>query len=78
VLPGHQCAIVRDTSEVYAVDLTCTHLGCTVTAARDGFVCPCHGSRFGADGQVARGPATACLKRLDAEHRDGTIQVFRG
>lgn len=46
-----------------AVWRTCTHGDCAV--AWDGTLglveCPCHGSRFGLDGQVLRGPATRPL-----------------
>lgn len=40
----------------------CTHLGCRLGRIVDGqIVCPCHGSRFFADGQVAAGPAARPL-----------------
>ena len=42
----------------------CTHLGCTFpwNGNAQQFQCPCHGSRFAADGSVQRGPAGRPLK----------------
>jgi cytochrome b6-f complex iron-sulfur subunit len=42
----------------------CTHLGCTFpwNGNAGQFQCPCHGSRFGPDGSVERGPADRPLK----------------
>ena len=57
VPPGRSVAMFRDTTGVYAISLVCTHLGCIVKSQADGFECPCHGSRFNADGSVTKGPA---------------------
>lgn len=35
----------------------CTHAGCALKVSDNEVVCPCHGSRFGFDGSVRRGPA---------------------
>ncbi len=42
----------------------CPHLGCALkwNAAEHSFDCPCHGSRFDADGTLLDGPATDGLK----------------
>ena len=53
--------IAHDERGLYAINATCTHLGCLVKQAPAGFECPCHGSRFAASGAVARGPATQPL-----------------
>jgi Rieske Fe-S protein len=40
----------------------CPHAGCAVSSVADGkIVCPCHGSTFGLDGAVIKGPATKPL-----------------
>ncbi len=78
VLPQQRVAVVREGGDFLAFDLTCTHLGCTVKATDQGFSCPCHGSRFGRDGEVLKGPAPRALRRLGVERGNGIIRVRRG
>jgi nitrite reductase/ring-hydroxylating ferredoxin subunit len=54
---GRAVVLVRDHEGVYAMSKVCTHLGCLVKRSGAGFDCPCHGSRFAADGAVEKGPA---------------------
>ena len=77
VLPEDRLAIVREGSDLFAVALACTHLGCAVKATPQGFSCPCHGSRFGSRGEVLAGPAVRPLRRLRLERGDGMIRVSR-
>lgn len=59
--------LIHSSKGFVALSLTCTHLGCTVESNEDGFVCPCHASRFDADGNVIQGPAAKPLRRLRVE-----------
>ncbi len=61
VPPGRSVAVFKDDGGVYAISTVCTHLGCIVKGTSDGFECPCHGSRFAADGTVTKGPAPTPL-----------------
>ncbi len=61
---GRSMAVFRDAGGVFAISTVCTHLGCIVRPTADGFECPCHGSRFAADGSVTRGPAPSPLRWL--------------
>jgi len=49
--------LIHDESGLYAISTTCTHLGCRVNPSPEGFLCPCHGSRFDLQGNVLNGPA---------------------
>jgi nitrite reductase/ring-hydroxylating ferredoxin subunit len=75
---GRAVAVFRDAEGVYAISTVCTHLGCMVKANPDGFECPCHGSRFGLDGAVAKGPAPQPLPWLKVSGGDGSWVVDEG
>lgn len=50
---------------LHAVAPACAHQGCLVTwnEAEQSWDCPCHGSRYAADGTLLHGPATKGLER---------------
>jgi Rieske Fe-S protein len=51
---------------LYALAITCPHLGCSYGLDTGGkqFLCPCHGSIFNLKGQVLHGPAANPLSHL--------------
>ena len=62
--PSGKVAGYRDPGGVlHAVSPNCTHLGCQLNfnSADVSWDCPCHGSRFGVDGELLDGPATEPL-----------------
>jgi Rieske Fe-S protein len=60
-----------------AYTLVCTHAGCTPGAPNADHIlaCPCHGSKFNADGSVAGGPAKLPLKGIKLEVKDGAVSA---
>ena len=54
---------------VVAFSPSCTHLGCAYhwEAAKQEFVCPCHGSFFAHDGKVLGGPAPRPLDQYEVK-----------
>ena len=56
-IPEKNIFILRERRSVRALSATCTHLGCVIQADDQGFLCPCHGSRYDKDGSVLYGPA---------------------
>jgi Rieske Fe-S protein len=59
--------LISNGSRVYAQSAICTHRGCKIDSGKEGFECPCHGSKFGLDGHVVEGPASKPLVRLAME-----------
>ena len=58
--------VTRDAGQLRVFAITCPHLGCSYAfdQGKQHFVCPCHGSEFGLDGHLIKGPATAPLSHL--------------
>jgi len=59
----------RGESGLTVLSATCPHFGAIVrwNNADQTWDCPCHGSRFSADGRVLHGPATTDLKPVAIE-----------
>ena len=58
-VPAHRLFVIRERNDFHVISAVCTHLGCTVEWKPQGrqFDCPCHGSKFKANGKRFAGPA---------------------
>ncbi|MEJ7707106.1 MAG: FAD-dependent oxidoreductase [Nocardioidaceae bacterium] len=58
-----------EAGELHAVSARCTHLGCVVNFnnSEKSWDCPCHASRFAADGSVLHGPAVKPLSAVQLD-----------
>ena len=68
--------LIREGNTFRALSAVCTHLGCTVGRADEGYHCPCHGSFFSEEGTNVAGPAPRPLpwRKLDTAG-DGSLVV---
>ena len=70
---------IDEDGRTYELSPRCTHMGCTVgwNAADRTWDCPCHGSRFRADGSVLKGPAVRPLERVGGTGRPRRLRSRR-
>lgn len=66
-VPEAVAVVIHGNQGLVAYSLICPHLGCTVEKADEGYQCPCHGSRFDAQGGLVHGPAGEGLRVLKLE-----------
>ncbi len=75
-MPSLRVFLFRKGNSFRAASAVCTHLGCTVNLAGNGFHCPCHGSIFDRSGVVVSGPAPAPLAWFQLTlSRDGHLVI---
>lgn len=57
----------EENGALHSVSSTCPHMGCLVrfNSAEKSWDCPCHGSRFSADGDILSGPALSPLEKVE-------------
>jgi glycine/D-amino acid oxidase-like deaminating enzyme/nitrite reductase/ring-hydroxylating ferredoxin subunit len=66
-LKGKEVAVYKDESgNIHALSAICTHMGCTVgwNDKDKTWDCPCHGSRYSAEGKVIHGPTVKNLNKI--------------
>lgn len=76
-IDGRPVAVYNDGGKLTVLENICTHMGCQTgwNAFDVTWDCPCHGSRYLADGAVLRGPATGPLPPLRFHLEDGEIRL---
>jgi cytochrome b6-f complex iron-sulfur subunit len=84
-LKDQRVFVFREAKTFHCLSAVCTHLGCTVQLVRAEnraageieFHCPCHGSRYKADGTNYSGPAPRPLDyfKLERAPDDGRLVV---
>ena len=60
---------LKGQEEFSVISNVCMHLGCPVQASTSGFICPCHGGAYNADGARTAGPPVRPLDRYIWEKR---------
>lgn len=70
--------LVRQGDEFKALYQVCTHLGCLVRQADDGFSCPCHGTKYAQDGTLIASPAARDMDEFAVEVVDSYVIVDTG
>ncbi|MCW5313599.1 Rieske 2Fe-2S domain-containing protein [Nostoc sp. KVJ3] len=71
--------IIQDGPKIaeYAINPTCTHLGCTVEwdLEKNHFICPCHGSQYDSQGRVIHGPAKRSLPLITVVVKQNQVSL---
>jgi cytochrome b6-f complex iron-sulfur subunit len=75
--PTYLTVLENSTLDPVGIVNNCTHLGCTFpwNEVDQQFQCPCHGSRYTADGVVVRGPANRPLKLVHVAVQSDIILI---
>jgi Rieske Fe-S protein len=75
---GGNTIVMNTISGYKALSLICTHNGCTVNyRGAGGFLCPCHGGTYDANGNVTGGPPPSPLPTYQVTQA-GTILTIKG
>ncbi len=67
--------VIRKGEQVTVFSAACPHLGCTINETSNGFICPCHGSAWSADGERLGGPTPRGMDMLDHRVEGDLLKV---
>ncbi|UOD35113.1 Rieske 2Fe-2S domain-containing protein [Deferribacteraceae bacterium V6Fe1] len=76
IIPDKKIAVMRIHGKYEVFSTVCTHLGCNVAFNKEGFACPCHGSKFDISGNVLKGPATRPLGKKKFKTTQDEIIIY--
>lgn len=67
--------VIKTSSGYEALNLHCTHEGCTVSYNGSGFNCPCHGGKFDSSGKPTGGPPKTNLQSYTVTQSGNTLTI---
>lgn len=72
------CWAMQTNGNFTALNARCTHQGCDVNWLNETrtFLCPCHGGRYDAAGNVLQGPPTEPLARFETQVVNNSVQIL--
>ena len=72
-----QVFLFKEHDQVTAMSRKCPHLGCTleINNSQDGFICPCHGSKFQKNGAYILGPADKDMTKINYIITNKTVEI---
>ncbi len=74
---GQKLAVIKLDGEVKAFSAICPHMGCEVgwNDGENTWDCPCHGSRYEANGSLKHGPAKRGLDSVEVKVEGDDIEL---
>mgnify|MGYP000328883426 CR=1 FL=1 len=67
--------VIRNGEKVTVFTSVCPHLGCTVNAKSDVFICACHDSKWDVAGKMQGGPTPRGLDALEYKVENDVLKV---
>ena len=67
--------VIRKGEEIKVFSAVCPHLGCTVNAKNEAFVCACHDSKWDVAGNAQGGPTPRGLDSLEHKIEGDALKV---
>ncbi len=67
--------VIRDGEATTVFSAVCPHLGCSINASADGFICPCHQSSWDGAGAKTGGPTPRGMDALEHRIENGALLV---
>ncbi len=67
--------VIRDGERTTVFSAVCPHLGCSINASANGFICPCHQSSWDGAGAKTGGPTPRNMDLLEHRIENGALLV---